>query len=171
VTESPAARAGAPARRRTAAAPVTPQPPISARRAFVYSVLVPGLGQSRLDRQTAGALFVAVEAGVLTMARKALLDLRTAKRLRADTVALSYPIDPVTGQPGTPTRGPGIFTQDLVRARQLHYEDWIALLLFNHIFAGAEAFVAANLWDLPTQVTARPAPDGRGTVLAVRVAW
>ena len=38
-------------------------------------------------------------------------------------------------------------------------EDWIALLVFNHLVSGADAFVAAHLWDLPAQVsTSESAP-------------
>ena len=54
------------------------------------------------------------------------------------------------------------YTQDLVHARALHVEDWVAVILFNHLFSGADAFVAANLWDLPQHlgVRATPLPGG-----------
>ena len=47
-------------------------------------------------------------------------------------------------------------------------EDWIVLLVFNHLLAGAEAFVSANLYDFPATLKARRAarrrdgPRGRG---------
>ena len=69
----------------------------------------------------------------------------------------------------TVTRLPNVFNSTLVRARRLHLEDWIAVIAFNHLFAGAEAFVSANLWDLPTEVSARS--TDRGPALAVTVAW
>ena len=47
-----------------------------------------------------------------------------------------------------------------MRTRRLHYEDWIAVLIFNHLFAGADAFVAAQLWDLPGKVAIRQTPFG-----------
>jgi hypothetical protein len=62
------------------------------------------------------------------------------------------------------------FNNDLVRARRLHLEDWIAALVFNHLISGAEAFVSANLYDLPAQISARPGARGGGTV-AVSLAW
>ena len=146
------------------------EPPISPRRAFLSSLLVPGLGQARLDRPAAGALFVTVELAAMTMVAKSAYDLRAAKSFRADSVVLSYPVDTATGLPTTrPVRGEGPFPNDLVRARRLHLEDWLAVIAFNHLIAGAEAFVAANLWDLPAQVGAQR--SRRGTTLLVNVPW
>jgi len=39
-------------------------------------------------------------------------------------------------------------------------QDWIVLLVFNHFFSGAEAFVSANLFDFPVGLQARILPDG-----------
>ena len=61
------------------------------------------------------------------------------------------------------------YNAELVRARRTHVEDWIALLLFNHLFAAADAFVAAHLWDLPARVSVRPSGDG--VAVLARVAW
>ena len=145
-------------------------PPISPRRAFLSSLLVPGLGQARLDRPAAGALFVTVELAAITMASKSAYDLRAAKRVRGDSIVLSYPVDTATGLPTTrPVRGEGPFPNDLVRARRLHLEDWLAVIAFNHLIAGAEAFVAANLWDLPAQVGGQR--SRHGTTVRVLVPW
>ena len=145
-------------------------PPISPRRAFLSSLLVPGLGQAKLDRPAAGALFVTVELAAIAMASKSAYDLRAAKRVRGDSIVLSYPVDTATGLPTTrPVRGEGPFPNDLVRARRLHLEDWLAVLAFNHLIAGAEAFVAANLWDLPAQVGAQR--SRHGTTVRVNVPW
>jgi hypothetical protein len=159
---------------RRARAAVVPRPglvpPISPRRAFISSLLVPGLGQARLDRPAAGALFVTVELAAIAMATKSAYDLRAAKAFRGDSIVLSYPVDTATGLPTTrPVRGEGPFPNELVRARRLHLEDWLALLAFNHLIAGAEAFVAANLWDLPAQVGAQR--SRRGTTVHVNVPW
>jgi hypothetical protein len=146
------------------------EPPISPRRAFLSSLLVPGLGQARLDRPSAGALFVAIEVTAIALATKSLYDLRAAKAFRADSIPLSFPVDTATGLPrATPQTGPGPFPEDLVRARRVHLEDWLAVLAFNHLIAGAEAFVAANLWDLPAQVGAQRSRAGTG--VSVRVRW
>jgi hypothetical protein len=70
----------------------------------------------------------------------------------------------------TVTRVEGPFTSELVRARGLHAEDWIAVILFNHLLSGAEAFVSAQLYDLPAQISARPTSRG-GAAVAVSIAW
>ncbi|MGZ8378149.1 MAG: hypothetical protein ACXW0Z_13050 [Gemmatirosa sp.] len=164
-------RVQGPRRARAAVAPRPGlEPPISPRRAFISSLLVPGLGQARLDRPSAGALFVTVELAAIAMATKAVYDLRAAKAFRADSVVLSYPVDTATGLPAArPPRGEGPFPNELVRARRLHLEDWLAVLGFNHLIAGAEAFVAANLWDLPAQVGAQR--SARGPAVVVTVPW
>jgi hypothetical protein len=165
-------------------------PPVSPKRAFLSSLLVPGLGQAALDRGHTGALFVFVEALSLSMLQKSLADLREAKRLEGDSLAFGYTTqrgnatitDPLSGQPFTvqcregnapgfrpvssqprtsPTVGidtvfaivcPTRWTTRLVEARRTHVEDWVALLIFNHLISGADAFVAAHLWDLPGRV-------------------
>ena len=146
-------------------------PPISPRRAFLSSLLVPGLGQVKLDRPSAGALFVAVELTAIALASKSAYDLRAAKRFRADSVVQAYPVDTLTGEPRTTGRPrvEGPYTNDLVGARRVHLEDWLAVLAFNHLIAGAEAFVAANLWDLPGQVGALR--TARGPALQVSFRW
>lgn len=167
--DSTRARGPRPARAGVAPRPGL-RPPISPRRAFLSSLLVPGLGQSRLERPTAGAVFAAVEIGSIVMLAKSLGDLRAAKSFRADSVPAAYPVDSL-GQPlpvTTQTVAP--LTNDLVRTRRLHLEDWIATLLFNHLISGAEAYVSANLYDLPAQISARPNARGGGTV-ALSLAW
>ena len=49
-----------------------------------------------------------------------------------------------------------------VTARKQEVQDWLVLLVFNHLFAGAEAFVAAQLWDFPVQAELRPVAGGLG---------
>jgi hypothetical protein len=126
-------------------------PPISPRRAFLYSAVVPGMGQTLLGRPRAAGLFVLSELIAAVMIRETGAELREARALVADSVFLTTRAD------GTPLFGSGAFTRELVRARQAHLEDWIAFLLANHLFAGLDAYVAAHLWDVPLHVGARPA--------------
>jgi hypothetical protein len=37
----------------------------------------------------------------------------------------------------------------------------------NHLFSGADAFVASHLWDVPIHVGMRLTPGGRGFVVGV----
>ncbi|WP_434480610.1 hypothetical protein [Gemmatimonas sp.] len=133
--------------------PITPQARISCTRP-----LLPGLGQSRLDRGSSGALFAAVELAALVMVRRSSADLREARRYRADTLPRNFT---VTGD--TLIRSGillGRYDQDLIRTRRLHVEDWLAVIAFTHLFAGADAFVAAQLWDVPLKLSAVPSRGG-----------
>jgi hypothetical protein len=142
------------------------QPPISPRRAFVYSALIPGMGQAALDRKYTGATFFLIEAMSWALLRRSADDERIAKAFLGDSVPQTYAIDPGTGlaqrdgngNPVVATWAQTRYTQQLVRARALHVEDWVAVILFNHLFSGADAFVAANLWDLPQHLGMRATP-------------
>ena len=143
-------------------------PPISPRRAFLYSLLLPGAGQAMLDRATAGGMFFLIEAVGLVLVHRSAEDLRIARTFAGDSMPLRYATDPVTGLPArTSTGGLQVaewsvprYTDAYVRTRRLHYEDWLAVLVFNHLFAGADAFVAAQLWDLPVRIGVMPAATG-----------
>jgi hypothetical protein len=161
------ARAAAPAGPAPAEAAVSARrdtlagPPISPRSAFLRSLFVPGLGQAALERGTAGAIFVSLEALSLLMTIKSKRDLRVARRLEADSVFFGIEPD-----------GDTVFVHPLagrVRARKQHVEDWVALLIFNHLFAAADAFVAAQLWDVPVRVSVQR--DGERTRLTATVRW
>jgi hypothetical protein len=144
--------------------------PISARRAFLYSALVPGMGQAALNRKYTGAVFFLIEAVSWALLRRSAEDERIAKAFVGDSVPQTYAIDPTTGlatrdshgNPVVATWAPTRYTTDLVRARALHVEDWVAVILFNHLFAGADAYVAANLWDLPQHLPIRVTPLPQG---------
>lgn len=141
------------------------RPPLSPRRAFVYSFLAPGLAQSRLGRPVAGAIFVFTESIAIAMLRESSADLRQARRFRSDSL-LVIGTDPNTGATVTLETS---FNDELIRIRKSHVEDWIAFLIANHLFAGADAYVAAHLWDLPAQMNVSQTPHG--TVIAARVRW
>jgi hypothetical protein len=63
---------------------------------------------------------------------------------------------------------PSRFNADRVRARRTHYEDWIAAIVFNHLIAGADAYVAANLWDFETNVKVASTPRSTSIVASLR---
>lgn len=114
-------------------------------------------------------MFVGLEFGIIAMLVKSNTDLRAVQRFRADSVASAFPVDSLGNNVPRPPQRTGGLGQDLVRARTLHREDWIAALAFNHLIAGAEAFVSANLYDLPAQISALP--SSQGTVVALSIAW
>lgn len=162
-------------------------PPVSPGRAFFLSLALPGLGQSRLNRPTAGGVYFMTEAIWLAMLVKAGHDLRVAKAHARDVIVDRYQIDPTTGAPiivdgkyvpkdtlrsryadpvGQSQTGDQQ-QRSRVKARRLHFEDWIAMLAFNHLFSAADAFVSSQLWDLPAQVEVRALPRGTGIGLSI----
>ena len=141
-------------------------PPLTPKQAFMYSAVLPGFGQSRLDRGTSGALFASIELAAIVMMRRSQIDLREARRYRIDTLPDQYVVksDSVVKN-GVFTNG---ITLDLVRTRRLHVEDWIAVVAFNHLFAGADAFVSAQLWDVPVELSAYPRESGAVFAATIR---
>ena len=153
------------------------RPPVSPRRAFLYSFLVPGYGQAVLDRPLAGALFFGVEIASIVLANKAAYDLRYARAHARDSIVAAYDYntdgtiktDPASGRPVVLRYERNRYAGDRVAARRRHLEDYYALLAANHLLAGAEAFVSAQLWDLPTRVSIRALPFG--TAVAATIRW
>lgn len=156
------------------------RPPVSPTTALLSSFVLPGYGQARLDRAYAGALFFSVEAFSFVMLRQAEIDLRYAEAHLNDSTAVvqTYQIN-ASGQPVRDSLGNPIpatyayarYDSARVRARKTHVEDWIAAILFNHLISGADAFVAAQLWDLTPHV--RPMTgsslDGRQRLFGLSV--
>ena len=163
-----AARAG------VAAPDSLPKVPVGPMRAFLYSLAVPGLGQAKLDRPLVGAGFFLMEVFAIALVHRTSDDLRLARAYRADSVPVTFATDPTTGaalldgkgNPVVATWSKPYYNDDLVRARRLQLEDWTAILLFNHLIAGAEAFVAAELWDLPQHVKLQVVPVRGGVGLS-----
>ena len=141
------------------------RPPLSARRAFLYSLLVPGYAQSVLGRHRAGALEIAFEAASLIMIRISSADLREVKRNLRDSIPVSF-----VRPDGTPEIRYALtpYNSALLRARKAHVEDWIAVLVGNHLFSAADAYVASLLWDLPAEVAMRATPRSAGLSLSIR---
>ena len=161
-------------------APAIERAPISPARAFFYSAAVPGLGQAKLDRPNYGAVFFLLEVTAVAMANRTAADVRAARSFQADSVPATYKRDPTTGAvqlgasglPLVETWKVSSYPAELVKARRLQYEDWLAIIIFNHLFSGADAFVAAQLWDLPQRVKLRAVPlRGGGTAYGLNVTF
>jgi hypothetical protein len=117
--------------------PVPPfrvRPPISPLGAFGRSLLVPGWGQAILGRRVTGAFFVFWEGLTLTMTLKARHQLDYFNEVGTD---------------------------EQREAKKQEIQDWVVLLVFNHLFAGAEAFVSAYRWDFPVELEHRALPGDR----------
>ena len=151
---------------------------MSPRRAFLSSLLLPGYAQTAFGRDRAAMLFTVIEVGAIGMARKAAIDLAEAKGMPHDSVVATYQIDPATGQavidaktglPIPETWETSRYTRERIKARRTHYEDWIAAILFNHLFSGADAYVAANLWDFKTNIGVVATPSSAGIYASLRL--
>lgn len=108
--------------------------PISPMGAFGLSILVPGWGQAKLNRKLTGGLFIAWEGVTLGMTLKTAHELSYLRRTGSGRVG----------------------------AKESEHEDWLVLLIFNHLFAGLEAYVSAHLWDFPEDLQIRALPRGVG---------
>ena len=110
------------------------------------------------------------------MALKSKHDLDLAKAAKLDTVftpvvdGLGKPvIDSVTGKQKTTAALRNTNLADRTKARRTHLEDWLAAIVFNHLFAGADAFVAANLQDFNTNVDVTS--TDKGVQILAKVFW
>ncbi|HEX6536568.1 MAG TPA: hypothetical protein VF041_18405 [Gemmatimonadaceae bacterium] len=135
------------------------RPPISPRTALLESLAIPGWGQASLHRSTAGGLFAALEMASIAMLIQSKKELNIARAAARDSV-----LDPAGGG--------GYVANPLaarVRPRKQAVEDWTALLIATHLFAAADAFVAAHLWDVPVEVGARANAGARSTAFLVSI--
>lgn len=136
------------------AADTAAAPTITARGALIRSLVLPGWGQSYVGSPGRGSIYFAMEAGSLWMALKTHRELREARDLQAfmrETGRL--PEDEKLG---------------LLNAREEQFEDWAFLSGFIFLFAGADAYVAAQLADFDERVGVRPTRSG-GVQLEARI--
>lgn len=94
------------------------------------SLLVPGWGQARTGRAGTGAAFVVWEGFTVMMIARAVQE----KHYMEETGSENLP------------------------SKRQQIQDWVVLLGFNHLFAGAEAYVAAHLQDFPKELKIRAGP-------------
>lgn len=117
------------------------RPPVSPLGAAARSLVLPGWGQSILGRRATGVAFIVWEGVTLTMTVKSVRQLHYQEATGAETVP----------------------------DKRQEVEDWAVLLGFNHLVAAAEAFVAAQLWDFPGDLSFQALPGGSvGMVLSLR---
>jgi len=107
--------------------------------AFLRSLLVPGWGQAVTGRRVSGALFATWEGVSAMMTLKAQSEMHYLN----ETHSANLP------------------------AKRQEVQDWTVLWVFNHLFSGAEAFVAAHLQDFPKDLKLRAFPGGVGISLPV----
>jgi hypothetical protein len=146
----------------------TLKPPISPGKAFLHSLIVPGSAQNTLGRHRMAAGLITVEAMSIAMIRESGADVREARQQLGDSLVISY-VDANGNKLSVPTVERRRFGDDEVSSRRSHLEDWIALLVANHLFAASEAFVAASLWDVNARVTLEGTRNN--LMLGMRIEW
>ncbi len=127
---------------------------------MLYSLLLPGYAQARLNRPTSSMVFATAEILSLGMARKSAQDLREAKATIKDSIPTGFTVDANGNVTATG------YTQNRlvarIGARHTHYEDWLAAIIFNHVISAADAYVAANLWDFKPNISLSPSTRAVG---------
>ena len=101
------------------------------------SLVLPGWGQAASGHHVAGALFTTWEGVTIMMTLRAV-------------------------QEEHYMRASGSASLD---SKRQQVQDWIVLWVFNHLFAGADAFVAAHLQDFPKELKVEAAPRRIGISL------
>ena len=103
------------------------------------SLVLPGWGQAATGRKVTGALFTVWEGTTMFMTLKANQEAGYFK---------------ASGSPN-------------LHSKRQEVQDWLVLWGFNHLFSGAEAFVAAHLRDFPKDLKIRAVPGGVGLRFAL----
>jgi len=134
---------GAVAAQADSAASIYRNAPVSPMGAFFRSLTVPGWAQAKLDRRLTGGIFLAFEGLALGMS------------IKADR-ELAYLKD--RGEP-----------DEVLDGKRQEREDWITLVVFNHLFAALDGFVGSHLYDFPDELKIRAAPSGLGAVVTIPV--
>lgn len=138
-TAHPVAADSIPAPRPVALDSAAPTPPITPMGAFFRSLMVPGWGQATLGRKVTGGIMVAWEGVTLGMTLKTSHELAYYEN----------------------THSP------LIAAKEQERQDWLVLLVFNHLFSGLEAYVSAHLWDFPPDLHIQALPHGVGASVSI----
>ena len=100
--------------------------------AMFRSFAIPGWGQAVYGRKTTAGIMIGFEGLSLGMTLKAWSEMRHIE-----------------------ATGSGSW-----RAKRQEQQDWMTLLIFNHLMSGLEAYVSAHLYDFPGDLEFRALPDG-----------
>ena len=103
------------------------------------SLVIPGWGQAALGRDVAGVVLASREGVTMMMTLKARQELHYVQQSGSGNV----------------------------QAKRQQAQDWLILWIFNHLFAGAEAFVSGHLQDFPKELHVQPLPGGIGVSIPI----
>ena len=106
--------------------------PTTPTGAMLRSFLLPGWGQALYGRKVTAGVMLGIEGLALGM-----------------TLKVSGELQHI--------RTTGSASED---AKLQEREDWLAILVFNHLMSGLEAYVSAHLYDFPGDLNMRALPEG-----------
>jgi len=106
--------------------------PTTPMGAMFRSFLLPGWGQAVYGRKVTAGVMLGVEGLALGMILKASSELQYIRETGSDRDA----------------------------AKLQEREDWMAILIFNHLMSGLEAYVSAHLYDFPGDLQLQALPQG-----------
>jgi hypothetical protein len=99
---------------------------------MLRSFLIPGWGQASYGRKVTGGIMLGVEGLSLGMLLK--INSEMDQIAAGDTLRL--------------------------QSKRQEREDWLAILVFNHLMSGLEAYVSSHLYDFPGDLEMRALPAG-----------
>lgn len=107
--------------------------PTTPMGAMFRSFLLPGWGQATYGRKVTGGVMMAFEGLSIGM----LLKIKSDERYIEETNSTK------------------------LRDKRQQEQDWITLIVFDHLMSGLEAYVSAHLYDFPGDLQMQALPDGR----------
>lgn len=117
-------------------------PPVSPLGALVRSLVIPGWGQTAVDKPARGAVYFAAASASLFMIFKTQAKLNAAR----------------DAEP---------MNESLVDSRSSQRENWIVLYGFVAFLSGLDAWVSTHFWDFEPEVTVPE--DGSGVQIGLRL--
>lgn len=142
---------------------------VSPRGAFLRAMLVPGWGHSAIGAYTRGAFYFLAEGTIawgLISTHERINEANRRLRFRqsvatADLAAQGI-TDPVQVQSVLDTASAVQEMRNLVKARKMQRQDWMALGIFVVFLSGADAYVSTHLQHFPAPISLEAQPAGRG---------
>ncbi len=114
-------------------APDSVRRPTTPTGAMLRSFLVPGWGQAVYGRKVTAGIMLGIEGLSMGM----ILKVKSEQAYAEET-------------------GSGRWRQ-----KRQEQQDWITILVFNHLMSGLEAYVSSHLYDFPGDLELRAGPAGR----------
>lgn len=138
--------------------PALPKPVLTPGGAFLRSAILPGWGQLAQGERVTAVLFGLFEAVTVSQTVRAYSQVSSAR----DSLARLPRPSQVSAAARSQALTDSVAQDSVVRSATRSREDWLVLLVFNHLLSGLESFIAAHLGDFPSDLRIRVTPRGVG---------